>query len=281
MTSRRHFIQVQATTCPTCQSRLLLDPKQLPAAACPFCGDSPAEQPAWGDERGREHAAARQQSMQAREAQAQVREAYRQQLRLTLQASGLLPPSADLVVLPSVDREIVPLAEERKRKFLGYLEGIAQQALAERDEHPPQPSTEQQTSAPASLAPVRETACRLCRGSCCLNGGEHGYLLPASLLRWLGGSETWTVEQVTELYRSFLPESSIRESCVFHTEHGCNLPRRYRSDTCNAFICQGLAEYETHAEASTREVLVTANRHGEVVRMELTSLDERQEEPAD
>jgi hypothetical protein len=43
-------------------------------------------------------------------------------------------------------------------------------------------------------------------------------------------------------YLSYLPEKTFKESCVYHTETGCSLPRDMRSHVCNDYLCDTLYE---------------------------------------
>jgi hypothetical protein len=224
------------------------------------------------------HAEAVCQSMKSSEEKSEKQAEYRQQLRKRLTADGTCSATAELIVLPTFDQDLIPLTEERKQKHRDHVEEVAARALAQSETNlalendSTKATTENNAAANEQFELVRQRACGLCRGNCCANGDEHGYLLPQSLLRWLPANQGWTAQRVAELYASYLPEVSHANSCVHHTSTGCALPREYRSDTCNSFICQGLTEYEINGNAAAREVVLTANRHGELVRLELVRL---------
>ena len=278
-----HEVDRYAMHCHACRARWTRSPAEPLPSTCPFCAKPFAEPPDAARSGGpraegnqgdlaRQHADAMRASMQAREQEALSREQYRLAVHSRLIAAGEIRPATAVVVLPAVDRPLAPLAESRKQKFLAYIAEVAERAAAQRHSAASAAQPAAQPAPGTAAAEVRQAACGQCRGACCVNGGEHGYLLPASLLRAMAGVEQWTAADVVELYRGFLPEASHADSCVFHTDRGCTIPVNYRSDTCNAFICQGLAEFETQASGREQEVLLTANRDGEIVRRKLIQL---------
>ncbi|TVR45654.1 MAG: hypothetical protein EA425_17905 [Puniceicoccaceae bacterium] len=171
-----------------------------------------------------------------------------QSLRLRREAGRSLglkrPASYPLVTLPSTRARPAPLPEERREAFRRHLEQIIAAA-----DLPPTPGEADDTlncepiNVPPKLAPVLEQGCATCRGFCCLQGGTHAFLKPASIRRY---REHWpgvSAKAMVEDYLSHIPEKPLINSCVFHGEKGCTLPRQKRASICNLFYCGGLLRF--------------------------------------
>jgi hypothetical protein len=53
---------------------------------------------------------------------------------------------------------------------------------------------------------------------------------------------TLSAAELYALYESYLPDKHVELSCVYHGAHGCALPRAFRSNTCNRYLCGGLTQ---------------------------------------
>ena len=84
--------------------------------------------------------------------------------------------------------------------------------------------------------------CSLCKGGCCSAGGNHAYL-HAVTIRRLMDTHAISPEELKVTYREQLPVSSIVGSCINQTVSGCSLPRMYRSDVCNLYLCGAMEEH--------------------------------------
>jgi hypothetical protein len=86
-------------------------------------------------------------------------------------------------------------------------------------------------------ARVATTACTLCKGWCCKNGDDDGFLDEATLARvWPG----MIADAIIHMYVDRVPDIGYEGSCIFHGEKACTLPRDFRSNVCNVFFCGGL-----------------------------------------
>jgi len=146
------------------------------------------------------------------------------------------------VVLPSNDRPLADLPEARRRAFREHLAAAARDAAAgrlPRAEEPWIPAEETEED-----ERVVAESCALCRGKCCQTGyGRNAYVDAGLLRRWLDRHPGKTPEDAAAAYAERIPERSYEESCVYHTETGCALPRGMRADICNGWICEGLSDW--------------------------------------
>jgi hypothetical protein len=92
-------------------------------------------------------------------------------------------------------------------------------------------------------ARVAQTACSLCKGFCCRNGGDDAFLDDRTLARVRLAKPEMTEATLRQLYLDHVPSASYRGSCIFHGRHGCTLDRSLRADVCNRYFCGGLGRY--------------------------------------
>jgi hypothetical protein len=100
--------------------------------------------------------------------------------------------------------------------------------------------------------PVLAEICSLCRGHCCLNGGDTAYIEMGTLQRVLSTRPDLDSDALLGLYILSLPERVFEGSCIYHGKNGCALDRDLRSDLCNRFWCSDIdrrrAAYENRSE---------------------------------
>jgi hypothetical protein len=92
-------------------------------------------------------------------------------------------------------------------------------------------------------ARVASTACSMCKGWCCRNGGDDAFLDDRTLARVRIAKPGMTEADLLHLYLDRLPPVAYRDSCIFHGARGCTLDRSLRSDVCNSYFCGGLGAY--------------------------------------
>jgi hypothetical protein len=201
----------------------------------------------------------------------------RERERLKLQMARLFAPDAPeafaVALLPSNDRPIGNLPEERRRVARDHLTRLISQAAAQRSAAAGSPGT---TSGPSDASAQKRTgdeaavarrACATCGGRCCQPGGEHGYQTADDLRRYMAAHPEERPRHLVMSYLSRLPARSYRDSCVYHAEVGCVLPREMRSATCNAFHCEDIEDFhEELREASFRRGIAVATCDDEIVR---------------
>ncbi len=149
------------------------------------------------------------------------------------------------VVVPAIRRPLTCLADERKSALADHLKKLIDRAGAERDVLPgARPTETEPQAAPeanGSPPPMVHEACTLCRGSCCVNGGDGGYLTVETLLRHLDANRELEPADLPDMFLAYVEEETVENSCIFHDQNGCSLPRNIRSATCNDFECTGLS----------------------------------------
>lgn len=175
---------------------------------------------------------------------------------------GLDPADHDIAVFPAFDRPLVKMNEKRKSALANRLAEIAAEIRLG-------PVAETTTSVdvagrPTDMAFVAQ-ACATCRGDCCQNGAERAYLTRRTLSRFQNTSPEMTLEDVLRAYLDRVPEQSYEESCIYHTQGGCNLPGEMRSDTCNDFFCTGTRSLSTIVRGAKSHSVLAAALNGEKV----------------
>lgn len=230
-----------------------------------FCGETideyvPFTQKYCSDRkcRGKYFAHLRQKSRDSWESLKRKRENLNQQARDlrsdAAEAAGIENPEDFIpVVIPINMRHIRHLSEKRRRTFYDQLKQLFDQAAAEQcssthltDDSTMQTKRDSQMQG-TELRSILMNACVICRGSCCKNGGERAYLKVDTILRYMHQHPELQQQQVLEEYLSFLPKKTYEDSCVYHAEFGCSLPRHMRSKCCNLFVCHGLGDIQEYA----------------------------------
>ncbi len=108
--------------------------------------------------------------------------------------------------------------------------------------------------------PLTVAACATCAGQCCAFGAPaYAFLTVEAFQRFRQRNPGTTSAEVAAHYLGRLPERSVEESCVYHGEHGCALPRTERSDACNSYHCGPLIQLgRRFDELRTSNALIVA-----------------------
>jgi len=124
----------------------------------------------------------------------------------------------------------------------------------EDDDRPPAPAADDAARDPPS-SPMDGPLCALCRGRCCHFGLRgHAFLEPRDLRGWLDGHPGAAWADAVDHYLAHVPAEHLESSCLFHGARGCTLPRERRSDVCNRFACDELAQLRRLAAARPEAV---------------------------
>jgi len=100
------------------------------------------------------------------------------------------------------------------------------------------------TLSAASKLPDR--LCAFCGGGCCTRGGDVAYLSAVTIRRVMAQQpQLQSAEALMALYLERLPSRSQTGSCINHGPKGCGLSRDLRSDICNNYACEALAQLQT------------------------------------
>jgi hypothetical protein len=142
------------------------------------------------------------------------------------------------IELPGCDRPLTPVEPARRQALAAHLEEVvADVSFAAID-------GADWTNAAQSPPDFRD-ACSACRGHCCQKGGNDAYLDFQSVgLAW-GRFPHLSKEELVSAYLDAVPARSFADSCIFHAEHGCNLPETMRSPVCGAYLCGPLLRLKT------------------------------------
>ena len=149
-----------------------------------------------------------------------------------------------VALLPANTRAMEPVTADLRERFVCTLR--ARLRDYPRDHAPDSPGTVDRsdplTPDLLPLHPMLEQGCATCRGACCTRGGTHAFLSADRLRRTASENGLADTGAALEaLYTAHLPTTHYTDSCVFHGERGCTLPRVLRSDTCNRYLCGGLS----------------------------------------
>jgi len=155
----------------------------------------------------------------------------------TSAAAGIDQPERfPLAIVPSFANGMVLLPEERKQRIRAHIA----QVIAESWDQPPADKIDVPVIPRPAVQEFFGGACALCRGYCCRLAGDHAFFRAETAQRFHRDNPDMTQEQVIDHYMSYLPEQSLENSCVYHGERGCVLPRDIRPSICNDFFCEGL-----------------------------------------
>ncbi len=177
-----------------------------------------------------------------------------------------------VIMLPANTRETVPLPSDTRELFLTRLRDVIDGVLAQpiREEDAPQSALDDT----AQVSAVVARSCSTCRGECCTAGRDHAFLRPESLVRVRAQHPAVDADAMLATYASYLPERHYRGSCVYHTPTGCNLPRDWRANICNRYVCGGLSQLQRSlSDAQHPTAIIAAADSVHLRRMALISTD--------
>src|SRR5271165_2611537 len=161
------------------------------------------------------------------------------------------------VMVPRNDKALVPTSPERVRRLREHLATM----LGRMTEHEAVASSRPEPEGFAAV--VARTACSLCKGWCCRNGGDDAYVDERTLARVFRVKPEMDASAIIQLYAERVPAVGYEGSCVFQGKQGCTLDRSLRSDICNTYFCAGLSAYLTTEDAAT-PVVVLAGEGGKM-----------------
>jgi len=177
------------------------------------------------------------------------------------------PDAFQVIVIHANGRRLAPLPDHRRREFKGWLQELVERVLASPVEGPIAPLPADVEDTP--LLSIYGATCGTCRGRCCLNGGTRAFLDPRAIQRFRHANRKSQPQDIVDIYCRKLPQAPYENSCVYHTQAGCALPRDLRSDTCNSARCGGLNEIRWYSRAGGQKAFfVAAMRGDEIVRSE-------------
>ncbi|MEL7449161.1 MAG: hypothetical protein AAFN78_08125 [Pseudomonadota bacterium] len=179
----------------------------------------------------------------------------------TLRATpGISRESATVVQVPTGIARSVPIPPERVAAYRQHLEDTVAKAAAldsaeasttDRDlqHRDALEKTEALFAAKPAIARLSARLCATCKGGCCTLAGNVAYLSPLTLRRFMDANPELDTAGVVQAYLDKLGDHSQEGTCINQTRSGCALPVEMRSDTCNAFFCSELKEFQKRAAA--------------------------------
>lgn len=155
------------------------------------------------------------------------------------------------VMVPRSDTVLVPTSASRVRWLREHLIEAWQELR--KAKHPERRASHLRPEPSAFAARVARTACSLCKGWCCGNGGNDAFLDDRTMARVRIARPGIDDRAVLRLYLDRVPAVAYRDSCIFHGKQGCTLDRSLRADVCNSYYCGGLGAYmKTSAAVPTK-----------------------------
>lgn len=136
------------------------------------------------------------------------------------------------VELPGFDRPLTTVEPARRQALAAHLMDALADVTA--------PVTD---GTPGNTNPPNfGEACAACRGHCCRKGGNDAYLdFESTAFAW-GRFPQLSKEELVSAYVAAVPDRAFADSCIFHGEHGCNLPETMRAPICGAYLCAPLVQ---------------------------------------
>jgi hypothetical protein len=145
------------------------------------------------------------------------------------------------VMVPRNDKPLVAVRFQRAGRLREHLLNLIREM---RDQKRWASSASTALREPTGFpARVAQTACALCKGWCCRNGDDDGFVDGQTLIRVRAAKPDMTDGELLRLYLGRVPAVAFRDSCIFHGRQGCTLDRSLRADICNRYYCGGLGAY--------------------------------------
>jgi len=134
------------------------------------------------------------------------------------------------VELPGFDRPLRPVSAKRRKIFAAFLEGLFAEVSRPRGK-----ASERRDEKPEATRFAE--ACTVCRGHCCSKGGDDAYLDENAIAQAWARHPRLSKRALMQLYLDAVPKKSFADSCIFHAERGCSLPRSLRAPVSEAYLC--------------------------------------------
>ena len=134
------------------------------------------------------------------------------------------------IELPGFDRPLRAVGAKRRRIFAAFLEGLIGEVSRPRKNAAERPTKKPEATSFAG-------ACAACRGHCCSKGGNDAYLDERAIAQAWGRHPRLSKRGLMQLYLDAIPKKAFADSCIFHAERGCSLPRSLRAPVSEAYLC--------------------------------------------
>ena len=248
---------VQAPVCPFCKTRITIHQTFNPG----HCGTPECRHKHAATAAKLRHEAKKKLDRERRETALRHGELARPAIAAAFEAD---PDAVLIAVVPYQNNPIVPLPKAARDSFLAHLEttvAAAHNAVMQSPSGKPiEPSQVQMPLA------VEEAGCMACQGSCCREGRDtDAFLSQGCLEDIVRANPMLSADDVMAVYAGAIPEKSVENACIYQTEQGCNLPRNWRSETCNTFKCGPLRQLsDIAAEKAESPIGIIALQRGKL-----------------
>jgi hypothetical protein len=177
----------------------------------------------------------------------------------------------EVATVPASRKSLRPANRERQQRYREHFEQLLLAWQEQPDEAGPVEAPTEAAAEPLedeTPSALFGQACATCRGNCCSRGGTHAFQDLATLRRWFALHPDATGDDCREAYFSHLKTGSVEGSCVFHGSQGCELPRDWRADMCNSWICPSLQRIRKNHELRRKPVtIIVALEPGAAIRV--------------
>jgi hypothetical protein len=181
-----------------------------------------------------------------------------------LGATGESPSPLGLVQTLDSHEEVVHAVEEPSAADRDdAMQDMAQSAA----------STENEADNDTPYGPFSSQLCGVCAGGCCPVGSNHAFVTADTIRRVQSQGAARSAAELEALYLSYLPHESQEGGCIYQQAQGCALPREWRGDTCNTYICdsfRAVQEVEQESRIGARlplqAVIVVQRRQNQWLR---------------
>lgn len=230
---------------------------------------------AWQDDIYKQEQLRKQEKLEMEKALTAKAHIYRDQLLTDTGDKSLT--SVPVAIVPANEKNITDLPQQRINAFLDHILRCINEAKALQNS---KDHTTKITPAKTDSLVNAETlferkaliqACSTCKGLCCLKGGvSHAYQDAVNMFHYMKNNEGKDSDGIIAEYLNYIPPRSYEDSCVYHTDSGCTLPRNMRAEICNKHLCQGLRAIKREfSEPGPETLFIVAENNYHIVRSTL------------
>lgn len=136
---------------------------------------------------------------------------------------------------PHFNNHLVDVDLQLIEEFRAHLHEVIKGAAQAPKETPSRGVRNNAAQKPSALV---SAFCKACAGNCCSHGQENfAYLSRDDLRSVQSMNPGQSASDVIDTYITHIPKKHVKESCLYHGDKGCALPRQMRSFTCNGYLC--------------------------------------------
>jgi len=178
-----------------------------------------------------------------------------------------------LVALRSRECNMQPVPDDQQARLREHLQELLADAATktEFDTADARAALDESLSSQGQPDAALAAACATCSGNCCRTGGSRAYIDEQTIARVRLQQPALSDDEILALYVTAIPALHVEDSCVFHGDKGCTLPRELRARICNEYYCRPLINWSVTRTPGVLAVAVVEN--SEVIRSTLVELE--------